>query len=247
MSGVKKLICFDLDDTLIDDNFKFETTFCDCLKAVLLGLATKSPEIDEVIATVREIDNRLLQELPKYKKYTPHRLIEAWHNTYTIISERKEIPVKKHILDMLESYVWQNYEPPYIVIAGAVDALIRIRALPDVRMEVLTIGDQEIQSRKVTYSRLDHYFEHVEIVFHGDDKYLYLKEKADEYGPKNVVMVGNSIRSDINPALKAGVHAVYIQRGGWSQQKQEPISKDYHEVRRIFELPETVAQIIAGR
>ena len=246
MSNQTKLICFDLDDTIIDDNFKFETTFCDCLKAVLLGLATKSPEIDEIIATVREIDNQLLQELPKFKKYTPHRLIEAWHRAYKTISESKEIPVKKHILDMLEAYIWQNFEPPYMVIAGAVDALIHIRQMPNLRMEVLTIGDQDIQNRKINFSRLNHYFDHVEVVFHGDDKYQYLKEKADEFGAGNVIMVGNSIRSDINPALTAGVHAIYIPRGGWSQHKQEPVSQNYIEVRRIFELPVVVEKILTA-
>ena len=239
-----KIICFDLDDTLIDDNWKFETTFCDCLKAVLLGLAAKSPEIDEILTTVREIDNQLLETLPKGKKYTPHRLIEAWQTAYKTISERKEIPVKKHINDMLESYIWQNFEPPYLVIAGAVDSLISIRSIPDLRMEVLTIGEEEIQMRKVNNSRLNYYFDHVEVVCDGDDKHTYLKEKADEYGAENVIMVGNSVRSDINPALNAGVHAIYIPRGSWSQNVVNIVSDDYIEVRRVFELPETVKKLI---
>lgn len=239
-----KLICFDLDDTLIDDNWKFETTFCDCLKAILLGLAAKAPEIDEILYTVREIDNQLLEELPKGKKYRPTRLIEAWQRTYRIISEKKEIPVKKHIMSMIEAYIWQNYEPPYLVIAGAVDSLIKIRNFPDVRLEVLTIGDNEVQNRKINFSRLNHYFDHVEVVDHGDDKGIYLKEKAKEYGKDNVIMIGNSLRSDINPALKAGVKAVHIPRGSSSRNKIEPVSNDYLEVRRIFELPQHLEKLI---
>ncbi len=247
MADVSKLICFDLDDTLIDDNFKFETTFCDCLKAVLLGLAAKSPEIDEIIATVRDIDNQLLHDLPKFKKYTPHRLIEAWQQTYRTISQRRDIPVKKHILDMLEAYIWQNFEPPYLVIAGAVDAVIRIREFSGVRLEVLSIGVEEIQKRKIEYSRLGHYFDHVEIVHHGDDKFDYLHKKAEEYGSNNVIMVGNSLRNDIHPALRAGVSAVYIPRGSWHVNTDEnlvPTSGNFVEVRRIFELPETLKNML---
>lgn len=239
-----KLICFDLDDTIIDDNWKFETTFCDCMKAILLGLAAKAPQIDEILITAREIDNRLVEELPKEKKYTPDRLIEAWHTTYRIMSERKEIPVKQHILNMLEAYILQNYEPPYLVIAGAVDALVRIRALPGVRMEILTIGDPEIQLRKINYSRLNYYFDHIEIVQVGEEKGDYLRRRVAEYGADNVFMVGNSMRSDINPALEAGAQAVYIPRGTWSHQKVEPISDGYVEVRRIFELPEVLSNLL---
>jgi len=239
-----KLICFDLDDTLIDDNWKFETTFCDCMKAVLLGLAAKSPEIDEILATVREIDNRLLRELPSDQKYLPQRLIEAWHTAYKIISEKKEIQVKPHILNMIEAYIWQTYEPPYLVIAGAVDALMHIRALPNVRMEILTIGDTDIQLRKINYSRLNHYFDHIEIVYTGEDKGNYLRQRAEEYGKDNVIMVGNSLRSDINPALSAGVVTIHIPRGSWTQHKVEALHKDYVEVRRIFELPDVISKMV---
>lgn len=239
-----KLICFDLDDTLIDDNWKFETTFCDCMKAILLGLAAKAPMLDEILTMAREIDNRLLAELPKDKKYTPYRMIEAWQTTYQLISEKQGIAVKPHIRNMLEAYVVQNYEPPYLVIAGAVDALIRIRALPNITMAVVSVGDPEIQTRKLTYTRLNYYFDHIEIVQDGEDKGVYLQKKAKQYGKENVIMVGNSIHSDINSALKAGVGAIHIPRGSWSQFNAKPLSQDYMEVRRIFELPDMLAKIL---
>jgi FMN phosphatase YigB (HAD superfamily) len=240
-----KLICFDLDDTLIDDNWKFEITFCDCTKAILLGLAAKAPMIDEILLTARELDNRLLKELPKDKKFTPERLVEAWQTTYRIISEKQGIPVKPHIMSMLEAFVMQNYEPPYLVIAGAVDALLRIRnKWPHVRMEILSVGDPEIQLRKITYSRLNYYFDRIEIVQDGSDKKEYLEAKAKEFGPDNVIMVGNSISTDANSALDAGVKAVHIPRGGWSQFKAEPRHDGYVRVRRIFELPDALVDLL---
>jgi len=239
-----KLICFDLDDTIIDDNWKFETTFCDCMKAILLGLAARAPEIDEILVTMREIDGRLLEELPKDRKLLPTRLIQSWQETYRIVSERRDIPVKPHIMSMIESYVWQNFEPPYLVIAGAVDALVRIRAFPNVRMEILTIGEPEIQLRKINHSRLNYYFDHIEIVYAGEDKGEYLRNKAGEFGGENVIMVGNSMRSDINPALKAGVKAIHIPRSGWSRHNVEPLHNEYLEVRRIFELPEALSNLL---
>lgn len=238
------LICFDLDDTLIDDNWKFETTFCDCMKAILLALAAKAPSIDDILHTAREMDNQLLKEMPKDKRYMPARLVEAWQATYQIISEKQGIPVKPHIMNMLESYVIQNFEPPYFVIAGAVDALIHIRSMPNVQMHILTVGDPEIQLRKITYTRLNHYFDYLEIVQDGEDKEVYLQRKVKEYGEEHVIMVGNSIRSDINSALNAGARAVHIPRGSWGVFKAEPVHNDYTEVRRIFELPEVLEKMI---
>ena len=240
----KKLICFDLDDTLIDDNWKFETTFCDCIKAILLGLAAKAPQIDEVLNTFREIDNKRMKDLPIREKYMPERIIDSWKDTYKVLSQRKEIPVKNHILQMIEAYVWQNFEPPYFVIAGAVDSIVNIKKIPNVTLEILTIGNKEIQKKKVVLSRLDHYFSHIEIVYNGDGKEEYLKEKALEYGKENVYMVGNSIKSDINPALKAGVNAVYIPRGSWHVNTDDFINKDYIEIKRIFELDDYFEKVL---
>lgn len=244
MASQQTLLCFDLDDTLIDDNWKFETTFCDCMKAILLALAAKAPSIDEILQTAREIDNQLLRDLPKDKRYMPSRLVEAWQTTYRIISERQGIAVKPHIMNMLEAYVIQNFEPPYFVIAGAVDALLRIRAMPNVEMHVVTIGDPEIQLHKITYTRLNHYFDRLEIVQDVEDKETYLRSKVAKYGADHVIMVGNSIRSDINSALNAGAKAIHIPRGSWGVFKAEPVHSGYIEVRRIFELPEVLEKML---
>ena len=232
----KILICFDLDDTLIDDNWKFETTFCDCIKAILLGLAAKAPQIDEILTKARELDNELLHSLPTSMKYQPERLIQAWKETYKVLSRQKEIPIKNHILQMIEAIVWQNYEPPYFVIAGAVDTLIKIKDIPHVNLEILTIGNKEIQDKKIAFSRLKHHFSHVEVVHDSMGKEEYLKKQAQKYGKDNVWMVGNSISSDINPALKAGVHAIYIPRGSWHVNKDTFFNNKYIKIKRIFEL-----------
>jgi putative hydrolase of the HAD superfamily len=245
----KTLICFDLDDTLIDDNWKFETTFCDCIKAILLGLAAKAPQINEILQTAREIDNKLLKSLPKEEQYQPTRLIKAWKETYVTLSEKKEIPVKEHILQMIESYIWQNFEPPYFVIAGAVDTIMNIKRIPnvDLRLEILTIGDKNIQRKKAELSRLSHYFDHIEVVYNGDGKYEYLAKQAEIYGKENVYMVGNSIKSDINPALNAGVNAIYIPRGSWHVNNTDVVNDKYITAKRIFELDEKFEEMFANK
>ncbi len=77
MTDVKKLICFDLDDTLIDDNYKFELTFCDCIRVIITALETRSPAIDTILQTARDIDNKSWETWPQDKKYMPSRVANS--------------------------------------------------------------------------------------------------------------------------------------------------------------------------
>jgi putative hydrolase of the HAD superfamily len=78
------------------------------------------------------------------------------------------------------------------------------------RLILLTKGDIFDQERKLAASGLADYFATVEIV--SDKNALTYKRIFDRHtdGPDHTVMVGNSLRSDILPALEAGACAVYV-------------------------------------
>jgi putative hydrolase of the HAD superfamily len=78
------------------------------------------------------------------------------------------------------------------------------------RLILLTKGDIFDQERKLAASGLADYFAAVEIVA---DKNALTYERIFERhtdGSVHTVMVGNSLRSDILPALEAGASAVYV-------------------------------------
>jgi putative hydrolase of the HAD superfamily len=78
------------------------------------------------------------------------------------------------------------------------------------RLILLTKGHREEQERKVERSRLAPYFERVEVVPEKNvETYLELIERLD-LDPAETWMIGNSPRSDINPALAAGLRAVLV-------------------------------------
>jgi putative hydrolase of the HAD superfamily len=80
------------------------------------------------------------------------------------------------------------------------------------RLLLLTKGDCEVQRDKLARSGLAPFFEGVHVVAEKDAGVL--RRLVADYGlrPEQVWMVGNSPRSDINPALEAGLGAVYIPR-----------------------------------
>ncbi len=234
---MKKIICFDLDDTLIDDNYKFEITFCDCIGVIIKALETRSPQIDTILKTAQDIDNKNWESLPKEERYMPRRVATSWMEAYEKLAKENNIPVRRHVTRLLWSLVMTNYDPPYYVIPGVVEVLKELKDHGH-QLHVITVGHINIQMRKLKVSGLIKYFDkqHVE----KSDKEPIIQKITDKYGKENVVMIGNSMRSDINPALNVGVKAIYIPRGNWHRFKAEPVNNKYIVLKNIAEVPKNI-------
>jgi len=94
------------------------------------------------------------------------------------------------------------------------------------RLILVTKGDPEEQQRKLEHSGLGAHFESVEVVPEKDeDTYRGLIERL-KLDPAQTWMVGNSPRSDINPALAAGLRAVLVPHPHTWELEVEDV-KDY--------------------
>lgn len=232
---MRKVICFDVDDTLIDSDYKFELTFCDCIKAILVSFETRAPQIDEVLEHARKLDNHKLATYPAETRYQPQRLYDTWLETYIDLCHKREVQPKQYVKQQIRGIIGQNFDAPWYVIPGAVEALEAISHFEDIELHALTVGDPVIQNRKLSSSELDKYFTHIEVT--TADKQAYLEKLAAEIGKENVIMVGNSVKSDINPALRAGVKAIHIPRGSWQHHQEDMVNSDYKTIYDIRELP----------
>jgi putative hydrolase of the HAD superfamily len=107
-------------------------------------------------------------------------------------------------------------------VADAVESLAR-----DYPIILVTKGDLLDQETKLARSGLGGLFKGIEIV--SDKK------------PERFVMVGNSLRSDILPAVEAGAHAVYVPyEMSWIHERvpDEALSgANFHQIPHIRELP----------
>lgn len=229
----QKLICFDLDDTLIDDNYKFEITFCECIKAIINSLETRTPQIDDMLKKAREIENETFETWPKEKLYTPERVVNAWVQTYEWFANDIPLPIREHTKNLIEALIMSNYDPPYFVIPGVIEIITELRE-KGYKMHVVTLGPKVQQRRKLTVTRLLHYFDDVHYETH--DKCKPLSELKSKFGRENVTMIGNSMRTDINPALSLDIEAIYIPRGNWHGFKADPINNNYTEIDDIRKL-----------
>ena len=111
-------------------------------------------------------------------------------------------------------------ECPMEVIEGVPETLVYLAARHE--LTLFTKGHPEEQTLKIDRSGLGVHFEHAAIVREKDaDAYRSLvTERGME--PVRAWMIGNSPKSDVNPALEAGLNAVFVPHAHtWVLEKQE--------------------------
>ena len=112
---------------------------------------------------------------------------------------------------------------------------------------VITKGDLGHQASKLERSGLAKYFRYVEIVTDKTDEIyqqLFAKHGLD---PARVLMVGNSLKSDIIPVLRLGGWGVFVPyRILWSHEHADlpsALAGRFREIERLEALPTLVRDI----
>ncbi len=102
----------------------------------------------------------------------------------------------------------QMLDEPIELLDGVEDVL---KALKDkYRLVIATKGDLLDQERKLRKSGISHYFHHIEIMSEKDDANYQKLIKRLDIQLEELMMVGNSLKSDILPVLNAGGYAVHV-------------------------------------
>lgn len=108
------------------------------------------------------------------------------------------------------------------------------------RLAVVTKGDLTEQLTKYHKSGLAKYFHHIEVVPNkSTEDYMGVISKLD-IEPSEVLMVGNSVKSDIAPVIEIGGTAVYIPSENiWVHEIMDlPSSENIIELSEISQLKE---------
>jgi putative hydrolase of the HAD superfamily len=223
------LICLDADDTLWH-NMRFFAAAEEAFVAML------APFVEAGIAraALAEVEGR---NLPLYgygaKSFTLS-MIE------TALEFGADAGAVREILDAGRA-----------LLAHPVELLDDIEATLDAlaaraRLVLVTKGDLLHQEMKLAASGLGERFDGVEIVSDKTDQ-TFAKLFA-RYGvaPDHALMAGDSMRSDVLPALAAGAWAAFVpQDGAWSHEAAAPPADAarFRELRSLAELPGWVAEI----
>lgn len=134
-------------------------------------------------------------------------------------------------------------EHPVDLLEGAVASIEALA--PAHRLLLITKGDLRDQERKLAKSGLADRFESIDIVSEKNAAVYERILRRHAIKPQDFLMVGNSIKSDILPALELGASAVHVPyRITWSHEHAEKPAAPgrFFEVRSLAELPEIVSR-----
>ncbi|MGJ8612334.1 MAG: HAD family hydrolase, partial [Octadecabacter sp.] len=107
---------------------------------------------------------------------------------------------------------------------------------------LITKGDLIDQERKLAQSGLGELFDAVEIVSDKTpDVYSRIFARHDT---AHQMMVGNSLRSDVIPAIEAGAWGVHVPHGlTWAYEQADPpeTHRRFRQIKTLAELPDLIS------
>jgi putative hydrolase of the HAD superfamily len=199
----------DADDTLWENNIYFERAIVRFIS--FLNHHEFSPE------QVREVLNDVERECIVKHGYGLHSFSHALVDTFERLSVR---PVTPELHAQITGFAHSVADHA-------------IEFLPDVpqtleylskrhRLILVTKGAIAEQSGKIERSGLREYFVATEIVAEKDPAVYHTLVDKHSLARDSTWMIGNSPRSDINPALAAGLQAVFVPHGDtWILEHEE--------------------------
>jgi len=199
----------DADDTLWENNIYFERAIANFIS--FLNHHEYSP------SQIRDVLNEVERECIIQHGYGLHSFAHALVDTFERLAVE---PLSPALHDTINSFAHAIAEHPVEVLAGVPETLDYLAGRHN--LILVTKGAIAEQTGKIERSGLKQFFSSVEIVAEKDVRsYNEIISKYD-LPCDTSWMIGNSPKSDINPALKAGINAVFVPHGNtWILEHEE--------------------------
>ena len=199
----------DADDTLWENNIYFESAFDDFCD--FLAHSRLSPV--EVRAVLDEIETVNSKAHGYGTVNFARNLTECYHK----LVERE---VGAEDLARIMSFTERILQHPIEIIPGVEETLEYLSGRHS--LTLFTKGDPEEQKLKLDRSGLGIYFGHTAIVKEKDARSYAALIRERALDAANTWMIGNSPKSDVNAALEAGIHAVFVpHERTWTLERAE--------------------------
>ncbi|RGN36539.1 HAD family hydrolase [Bacteroides oleiciplenus] len=193
-----KVIAFDADDTLWSNEPFFQE-----VERKYTELLSDYGSAKEISAELFKTEMSNLECLGYGAKAFTISMVETalWVSNQTITAEKIQqiVLLGKSLLEM-----------PIELLPGVEDTLKALKEQGCYRLVVATKGDLLDQERKLKRSGLTPYFDHIEIMSDKTEKEYNRLLQVLQVAPEKFLMIGNSLKSDIQPVLAIGGYGVHI-------------------------------------
>jgi len=190
-------LLIDADDTLWENNIFFER-----------AIASFISYLNHRIYTPQEVRLHLNRHEMATIKAHGYGLVSFRRSLVNCFEELAETPVTPKMHREIVSFTDAIAADEMELISGVAETLVHLAARHEVWL--VTKGNESEQRGKLDRSRLAHHFSGVEVLAEKNtDAYRALIARHD-WDLATTWMIGNSPKSDVNPSLAAGLHAVFI-------------------------------------
>ena len=202
-------LIFDADDTLWENNIYFEHAFDQFCE--YLNHSTLTPDQIRAVLDEIEIENNRIHG------YGAENFGRNLSQCFLHLAERA---VDEHDLRRVTAYAHEILSREIELMPGVAVTLPFLAEKHELTM--FTKGDQKEQNRKIDISGLRPWFAHCAVVKEKNrEAYLDLASVRG-FDPDHSWMIGNSPKSDMNPALAAGLRAVWVpHERTWTLEREE--------------------------
>jgi len=202
-------LLIDADDTLWENNVYFERA----ISAFISYLNHRDYSPDDVRKTLNAVERETILAHGYGLSSFTRSLISCYERlTHAPITEEN----RRRVLEFADAIRDQKIE----LLPGVDSALSQLSSRH--RLILMTKGNHAEQADKIARSGLASKFEAVEIVPEKDSDTYRAVIARHSLAPQSSWMVGNSPKSDINPALAAGLHAVFLfHKDTWALEHAE--------------------------
>jgi putative hydrolase of the HAD superfamily len=202
-------LLIDADDTLWENNIYFERAISDFIS--FLNHRQYSP--NEVRHVLYDVESENIRR----HGYGMHSFANALVICFEKLSAE---PVTSELHESIRGIAYRIADHPMEFLPEVPETLADLSQRH--RLFMVTKGNITEQLSKVERSGLKEYFTAIEVVAEKD--VAAYRKVVEKYGliREFTWMIGNSPKSDINPALEAGLHAVFVPHDNtWMLERDE--------------------------
>jgi putative hydrolase of the HAD superfamily len=223
--SARQHLIFDADDTLWENNIYFEDAFDQF--CAYLAHSSMAPQRIRAVLDEIEIANA------KVNGYGCRNFARNLAACFQHLAERE---ISERDLDAVMEFAHAILGRPIELLAGVEDTIAELSVRHE--LTLFTKGDPEEQQFKIDRSGLARYLHHSAIVKEKNEPAYRELSQQRGFRVDKTWMIGNSPKSDINPALAAGLSAVYVPHPRTWTLEHEPVPDSHPRLLRLERIEE---------
>lgn len=237
---VEKTWIFDFDDTLAWNFHHYELAKLKFAEWIINTIGGKAPGINDLL----DIQTKMDLEGVLTKGFGRERFPTSMSSTYEFLCNKLGIPISKELskeaYKIGETAFFTAEEYGLMGLVGGAEEVLDFLLEKGDELIIYTKGDVEIQNRKIEGNNLDKWFN--ETIITNDKSSDEIKSIISGKNPDSVLMVGNSVRSDMIPAQEAGLRTVYVPCETWAYEREHNGFEEGLRATKINEISEIIRE-----